>query len=256
MTSHQPGSIRVCFLMGIALAFISLFMDWYVFQGIDSSNAVLVDWSYNLFYDWYSPSRLDTELNTWYKPINATIPIPLMIFFILMLIISSFGAVFHSSEKPSKLKYAKGFAVINLGLIFMIIFFMVIFPIMYLFPNQLLFPFLLLYDYELDLVFYFMVGIGYYLQVIAFACCFPFTLFYYKFAYTFEIESQFHNITNLSSDVLDLDKFIAELELIHRQQHKTKNTGKVKALPTSDELEAQEIYQQFLAIKSRRNIIP
>jgi hypothetical protein len=253
MTGPQLGSIRIYFLIGIALAYISLFMDWYLFQGIDSSSAVIVDWSYHLFYDWYSPARLDTELNNWYKPTDASIPLPLIIFFVILLAIASFGAVFHSSENLSKMKHAKGFAIINLGVLFLIIFFMVIFPIMYLFPNQLLFPLLIFYDYELNLAFYFAVGWGYYLQVIAFVCCFPYCCLYYKLAYTFEIESQLHNFTNSPPNQLDLDKLIAEVELINRQQHEVKDAREPKPIKCSDELEAQEIYHQFLAVKNRRN---
>jgi len=241
MKSQQVVSLRIYFLIGITLAFISLFLEWYVFQGVDCLNSVVVDWSYHIFFDWYSPLHIDTELNNWYKPINSSVPIPLTLFFILLLILSSFGALFYCTEMPSKMKNAKGFAVINLGVLFLLGFYIIIYPIVYLFPNQLLFPLLIFYDYELELTFHFGVGIGYYLQVIASSCCFPYTRFYYQFAHTFTFEIESSN-SKLNAIPIDLDKIIAEADfLIHQQQ-------------TSDNeiLQQQEIYQEFLEAKNRR----
>ncbi len=256
MTNQTFRSIRIYYLIGVAFAFISIFMDWYIFQGIDSSNTVLVDWSYSLLSDWYSPVRLDTELNDWYKPINASIPFPLSAFFIIMLIIASFGAVFYSSEEFSKMKHTKGFAIINLGVLLLFVFFIVVFPIMYLFPNNLLFPLLIFYDYELNLAFYFIMGLGYYLQVIAFACCFPYTSLYYKLAHTFEIEPKLDIANIFPINELDLDKLIAQMELINQQQQMIKNTKNSRHSKSPEVLEAQEIYNQFLASKKRRNPAP
>jgi hypothetical protein len=248
MTSRQIKTLKIYFLIGTVLAFISLFIEWYIFQAVDSSNAVLVDWSYHLFFDWYSPSHLDTELNYWYKPINSSIPLALIIFFIVLLIISSFGALFHSSENISKMKNAKEFAFVNLGVLFLIIFFIGIYPIMYLFPNKLLFPLMIFYDYELKLTFHFVVGLGYYLQIIAFTCCFPYCCYYYKYAHSFEVESGVSSVIKSISfnNEIDLDKLIAEAELnLKLQQHtsKTNNSNEIN--------EAKQIYQDFIALRHR-----
>ena len=98
MKDRQLMAFRTYFLLGLTIAFISLFMEWYVFQGIDSTKTIVIDWSYHLLFDWYSPSKLTTELNGWYKPENASVPLPLVMFFIGVLMIASYGALFYSPE--------------------------------------------------------------------------------------------------------------------------------------------------------------
>jgi hypothetical protein len=139
------------------------------------------------------------------------------------------------------MKNAKGFAVINLGVLFFLGFYIIIYPIVYLFPNQLLFPLLIFYDYELELTFHFVVGFGYYLQVIAFSCCFPYTRFYYQFAHKFMLEIESSN-SKLNAIPIDIDRLIAEAEVLCYQQQTSDN--KI--------LQQQEIYQEFLEAKNRR----
>ena len=212
MKDRQLIAYRTYFLLGLTIAFVSLFMEWYVFQGVDSTKVIVIDWSYHLLLDWYSPSKLTTELNSCYKPQNASVPLPLVIFFIGVLIIASFGALFYSPERFNKIKNPKGFAFINVAVIILLIYFIVVAPIIYLFPNQLLFPSLQLYNSELELLYSFSVGIGYWSQLLAFMCCFPYTCLYYKIASTFELECS-ANLESPPSPSFNLDKLIAEMEL-------------------------------------------
>ena len=243
MKDRQLVVFRTYFLLGLTIAFVSLFMDWYVFQGIDNTNAMVIDWSYHLLFNWYSPSKLTTELNDWYKPENATVPLPLIIFFIGLLMIASFGALFHSPERFSKFKNPKGFAFINVAVIILLIYFIVVAPIIYLFPNRFLFPSLQLYDSELELLYCFSVGIGYWCQLLAFICCFPYACLYYKVTNTFEQEYS-ANLKSHPSPSINLDKLIAEMELEVSPPQCTVNIYN-GAINTSELLEAEALLDAY-----------
>jgi hypothetical protein len=217
---RQLSVLRIYFLLGLLLAFISLFTEWYLLQCIDNTQAIVVDWSYHLLFDWSSPSKLSTELNNWYRPENASMPLPLVLFFIGVLILASFGALFYGPERFTKIKNPKSFAFINVAVIILLIYFILIAPIVYLFPNQLLFPGLQLFDNELGLTFSFSVGLGYWCQLIAFTFCFPYTCVYYKISITFELTPN-TNVDSQSTASFNIDKLIAEMELeLHSSKSK------------------------------------
>ena len=46
---------RKLFIIGLVLAVISLFLDWYVFQAFNIEGEQIVYWSYSPLFDWYSP---------------------------------------------------------------------------------------------------------------------------------------------------------------------------------------------------------
>ena len=246
MSDRHIRTFRLYFVVGLVISFISLFLDWYLLQGVDSSGAVLIDWSYNLVINWYSPSQLNTELNNWYRPVNASVPLPLVLFFIGLLVVAAFGALAFPPEKLVKGTSSKSFEIVNVAVMMLISYFIVIFPIVYLFPNQLLFPALILYDYEAEISYSFLIGYGYWMQLVAFAFCFPYTCLYYSFANDVEVERE-ANLSIAPNNAINLDKLIAEMELIVSQQFipskKSNNLGSKK---TPELIQTEAIIQQYV----------
>ena len=48
------NSLRLMFVVGIIIAAAFIFFDWYVFQAVDQNGTIVVYWSYNPIFNWYT----------------------------------------------------------------------------------------------------------------------------------------------------------------------------------------------------------
>ena len=214
------SSLKVASLMGLILIFISLFLDWYNFQIFNLNGNILANWTYNIFSEW---STNDNMYYEQFEPNNLSIPVILNILIIIVIFVTAFGMIFRSIESVEELNKLYPFAYTNLFLLLLIGFYIFIFPIVYLLSNDLYFPFLMLRDIELEVVFFFCVGPGYLLQLLAFGLTFPHAIFYYQTIVKFEIERHspvkvIEKYITQVQEPLDLDKFIAEEELTQKYE--------------------------------------
>jgi len=249
MSINGKSGYKVIFLIGLIFSFASVFLDWYYIQGVFDSGLTIVSWVYNAIFGWSTPFSEGNALNTSYMPLNATVPIVIMIIFIAVIFFSAYSALFHDVEKGDNLLKVKRFGFITISLITLIGFFVLIFPIFFLLPNDLYYPFMLYHDYELELTLYYSIGPGYWLQVISFGCTFPYALFNQSVISKFEKKNTtpakvIQSYIEAAKETFDLDKLIAQVEVeIESDQIKRKSEPKN---------EVEQIYEQFLATRGKK----
>ena len=161
MTVNVKSGYKIIFLIGLVLGFISVFLDWYNFQGVKiDSGEVVVNWAYNLLFDWSTALTQGGFVNEVYEPKNASVPVAIVIAFIAVIFLSAYLALFLDAERKDNLPRLKKFGLVNLSLVTLIGFFILIYPLFFLLPNGLYYPFLAYQDYDLNVTFYFSIGPG------------------------------------------------------------------------------------------------
>jgi hypothetical protein len=200
-------------------------------------------------FDWSTPFSKGALFNEIYQPKNATMPIAILIVYIITLFLSAYSVLFHDVERRDNLLKAKRFNFVNLSLVTLIGFFVLIFPLFFLLPNGLFYPFLLYYDYELEVTFYFSIGPGYLCQIISFGFTFPYALFNHSIINTFEreqssVENTINRYIGSVREDLDLDKLIA------REEYELESTNNSQSEVPKNEVE--KIYEEFLSTRGRK----
>jgi len=249
MSINFKSVYKIFFVVGLVLGFASVFLDWYYLQGISESGETVVYWIYSALFDWSTPFSKGALFNEFYQPKNATMPVAIVIIFIITLFLSAYSALFHDVERKNNLLKLRRFNFVNLSLVTLIGFFVLIFPLFFLLPNGLYYPFLLYYDYELEVTFYFSIGPGYFFQFISFGFTFPYALFNHSIINTFEREqSSVENTINRYivsvREELDLDKLIA------REEYELESTSDTPSEVPKNEVE--KIYEEFLTTRGRK----
>ncbi len=249
MSINFKSVCKIIFVIGLVTGFASVFLDWYYLQGISVSGETVVYWIYNVLFDWSTPFSEGALFNEFYKPENATMPIAIVIIYIITLFFSAYSVLFHDVERGDNLMKVRRFNFVNLSLVTLIGFFVLIFPLFFLLPNGLYYPFLLYYDYELEVTFYFSIGPGYFFQLISFGFTFPYALFNHSIISTFEREqSSVENTINRYivsvREELDLDKLIA------REEYELESTSDSQSEVPKNEVE--KIYEEFLTTRGRK----
>ena len=249
MSINFKSVYKALFIFGLLLGFVSIFLDWYYLEGISNSGETVVYWIYNALFDWSTPFSAGALFNERYQPQNATMPVAIVIAFVVVLFISAYSALFHDVEKGDKLKKVKKFNFANLSLVTLVGFFILIFPLFFLLPNGLYYPYLLYYDYQLEITFYYSIGPGYFIQFLVFGLTFPYALFNHSIITNFDkthssVENTINQYIKNVCEELDLDKLIAkeefELESMHNSQIE---------VPKSN---ADQVYEEFLTSRGRK----
>lgn len=249
MSINFKSGYKVIFLIGLVLSFASVFLDWYYLQGVLDNGVTIMSWTYNSLFGWSTPFTEGNQFNESYKPQNATMPIVVIIVFIVVVFLSSYSTLFHDIEQGDNILKVKRFSFITLSLIVLIGFFVLIFPLFFLLPNDLYYPLMVYYDSELGLTVYYSMGPGYWLQVISFGCTFPYALFNLSVINTFEkeqfapaevIKSYIRNV----KEEFDLDKLIAQEEL------EIESTYLKQKIEPGNEVE--QIYREFLTVRGKK----
>ncbi|MFX1356421.1 MAG: hypothetical protein ACFFA8_03975 [Promethearchaeota archaeon] len=249
MSGNLKAVSKVFFITGIILLFISLFMDWYFFQATDSKGNIVIVWSYYLFYGWQTTLPSNTFINELYLPENVSVPIIIPILMIISLLMGVYGVIAHDLEKKVDFSALRKYAYANLIVLLMTGFFILIFPAYYLISNNLYYPFMNFNDIDLGVHFVYRMGIGYFMQIIAFILIFPFIIFNFQTIRTFEKKKHsprayIAQILEQVKETIDLDRFITEEKLILER-----SKSKIEKSPIQDtikETEIDHIYHKFL----------
>ncbi|MBA7571185.1 hypothetical protein ES708_12943 [subsurface metagenome] len=251
MPINFKSGYKIIFTIGLLLGFISVFLDWYYFQGVNDSGEIVIYWVYNVLFDWSTVFSQGAVINDFYEPKNASLPVAVVIAFLVVIFLSAYSALFLDAELKDNLARLKRFGLVNLSLVILIGLFVLIYPLFFLLPNGLYYPFLAYYDHGLEVTFYFSIGPGYFLQLISFACTFPYAMFNYSTINTFEkkrssAENAINRYIASVREELDLDKLITQEEFkLESANQPLKRTSEPKS-------EAEKIYDDFLLARGRK----
>ena len=244
---------KIVFIIGLVLGFASVFLDWYYFQGVNNSGETVIYWVYNALFDWSTIFSQGAVINEFYEPKNASLPVAIIIAYLVAIFLSAYSVLFLDAERKDNLVRLKQFGFVNLSLVTLIGFFVLIYPLFFLLPNGLYYPFVVYYDYELEITFYYSIGPGYFFQLMSFVFTFPYAMFNHSIINSFEKERfSMENATNRYIESvrenLDLDK------LITTEEFKLESTNKVieeRKAPTPKS-EVEKIYDEFLTVRGRK----
>ena len=250
MSINVKSGYKIIFLIGLIFSFASVFLDWYYLQGVlNTSGEPIMSWIYNALLGWSTPFGEENAFNDSYEPQNATMPVALVIVFIVAIFLSAYSTLFHDVEKGDNLVKVKRFGFITISLVTLIGFFVLVFPLFFLLPNNLYYPLMVYYDYELELTLSYSIGPGYWFQVISFGCTFPYALFNLSVINTFEKEQYapaevIKSYIENAKEPFDLDKAIAQEEFaIESTRLKKKKEPKP---------EVGQIYEELLASRGKK----
>lgn len=215
------------FIIGIIIAGVFLFFDWYIFQAFDENGNLVVYWSYNPIFSWYTIFASGSIFNEIYTPTAEALPFIIVICFLISLAFTLIGLVYRT---PNRL-----ISYINIFTLLLVVFFIVVYPIMYLFPYQYYFPNISFYDPDLKVVFQYSINIGYIMEVISFIFLFPYIILYYRIANSLEQNHQssegiLEKYIQKIQEPLDLDKYIQEEEIVLNQYKNASNNKKQKSV--------------------------
>lgn len=212
---------KVLFFVGLTLAFLSCFVEWYSIKIFLPSGEIVVWWRYHLLSEWTTP--LTGVYNEFNRIDMVIYPLSLNSVLLVLIIFSGYIALFSNIEKtkPEKNKnfYAYGIMVLP----FLLIYYIWVFP-WHLggFYYNVSFT-----DPLSGNKFVNTVGSGFFLQICSFPMIFAYSFFYFLTALRYEkkntvpdaIENE--SIQNTYVD-LDLDRLIEEEEV----EIYNKNLGK------------------------------
>jgi hypothetical protein len=206
-------------------------------------------WLYNALFDWSTPFSEGALFNEVYQPKNATMPIAIVITFIITIFLSAYSVLFHDVEREDNLPKVRKYNFVNFSLLTFIGFFVLFFPLFFLLPNDLYYPFLLFYDYDLEVTFYYSIGPGYLFQLISFVFIFPYALFNHSVISNFDkeqssAENTINRYIDSVRDKLDLDKLIA------REEYELEEATNSRSQDTKSEV--NKIYEDFLSTRGRK----
>ena len=244
---------KIVFIIGLLFGFASVFLDWYYFQGVNNSGETVIYWVYNALFDWSTIFSQGAVINEFYEPKNASLPVAIIIAYLIAIFLSAYSVLFLDAERKDNLVRLKQFGFLNLSLVTLIGFFVLIYPLFFLLPNGLYYPFVVYYDYELEITFYYSIGPGYFFQLMSFVFTFPYAMFNHSIINSFEKEqSSVENATNRYIESvredLDLDK------LITTEEFKLESTNKVikERKNSTPKNEVEKIYDEFLTVRGRK----
>jgi len=218
MSDKTCRHFRILYMLGLLLSFVSLFLEWYIYQVYDSHQTLRSYWSYNPITGWSTVFSENSTINNTLKPQTFNIPITLTILYIIMLAVSAYTVIFRDVEQQEELEKLTINSYVNIFLLMLMLYYIFAFPVFYLVPNDLYFPFLYVKDKEANMVYQYSIGPGYCVQIFGFICVFPYALFYYFTVNGFRSqESSAKNAVaqyvKTVQDPVDMDKLIAREQL-------------------------------------------
>jgi hypothetical protein len=241
--THQQ--FKFAYQVGIVLLFISLFLEWYVFQVYDSRNRLIAYWSFNPLTGWTTIFSKSSPMNTLLKPETVSMSVIMTALFVIILMLSAYCVFFKEVERVPRIETLTIYAYIQIFLLVLICFFLFIFPVYYLILHDLYFPFLRVKDKDASLTYQYSIAPGYYVLMIAFLLIFPYSYFYYHTVMTFKSSGpsatkEMSGYLQKIQERIDFDTLIANEQL----RLKTLNEGYV-------ELDSTQLYSKK-DIKKRR----
>ena len=236
--------LKLLFIIGLLITFVSLFLEWFFVEVRNEAGQKLLESAYAILNGWFTIEYLESSLLDQYIPQNNMMS-PMMSFIQLFLIVGSIIiALFRNPETASNLETTKSNSYFFLATTFMTVLMITAFPFTILFPNEFFFPGMVLENTGLSITIYQGIGLGYIFQCLGFILMFPYSLFCYRVATTFEQHSKIPN-KNVQlqrvKESVNLDQLIAEEDAFLTTLVKTK---KVKGKDGVDQ-EIEIAYQQF-----------
>ncbi len=235
---------KLLYFIGCGIAFLGIFFDFYSYDVFILGNIKLTSWSYNLFEGWNVNNTFEASffatLNPFffiiivflllkYPPILSISPL-FHIIFLGVIITSVLCLLFKGLEDSKNLSDLTFYAFLHIFLLLLVGFYTIVFPMFYLIPHNLYFPFTTIREPFLGITYHYFLGIGYFLEFIAFILLFPYAVFYLQTVRNYEISDESTQITeeliNKANIRIDIDKLIAEEEF--KFKFKTHMEGKRK----------------------------
>lgn len=218
MKTSLPFYFKIIFLAGVTVLFVSLFVDWYAFQVLESG-ILTVSWGYNILFGWSTEFPPGITINDNFRPQDLGISPVIHFLFIAVLLFTLFTIFFKDLEQADDLLSLKKFSLGFICLIALLLFYIVIFPIAYLLPNGLYFPSLIDNDLDLAMMFSYSISYGYILQLVGFLLIFPYSMHYFLTISQFEKqentpERKIASYIEKVQEHVDFDKYIAEEEAL------------------------------------------
>ena len=209
---------KITFFIGIAFSFLSLFVDYYNYQGFNRAGELVLSWNLNLFFSWTTQLNDNTGYNEVLRPPELGIPIEIHIIFIVLLVCSVFVILFKDIINAKDYIALRPYMYILLALILFIGFYIFVIPVFYLVGNELYFPIITLPDEDIGITFFCSINIGYFFQLISFILVFPYVALYFHTIQKYEVndndsEEKIGDFLAKENEYLDFDKFIAEEEI-------------------------------------------
>ncbi|MFX1399556.1 MAG: hypothetical protein ACFFAS_21225 [Promethearchaeota archaeon] len=235
MKAHLTAKFKLLFVLGLLCLVISMFLDWYYIQVYNSGGDLIAIWSYNPFTEWTTIFSGTSGYDSLSHPDNLSIPFAINIMFIPVIIICGYTVLFKDIERQTKLENLYTYAYVNFFMLVLNMYYIFVFPVFYLLPHSYYFPFMLVEESETNFTYYYCIGPGYLLQLIAFMMIFPYALFYYNTLEKFKTKA-FSPKKVIDSYIetvqapLDLDELIAKEELTLKYQRSSSQDKEVRVV--------------------------
>jgi len=218
------------YFIGTGMAFLGIFFDFYYYKSYIFYDILISDYSYNLFEGLNMNFSFEEFLFASLDPIlfiiigwlllkypSALSINPLFhILFLGIIIASTFFLLFKRLEDSKNLSDLSFYAFLHVFLLLLVGFYTVVFPMFYLTPNKLYFPLITIKEPFFGIIYHYSLGIGYFLEFIAFILLFPYAIFYLQTVRNYEISDKstqiIENLIKQSNINIDFDKLIAEEE--------------------------------------------
>ncbi|MFX1393978.1 MAG: hypothetical protein ACFFAH_10425 [Promethearchaeota archaeon] len=235
MKARLTVKFKILFIVGLLCLVISMFLDWYYIHVYSSGGSLIAIWSYNPFTEWTMIFSGGSGYDTLSHPEDLSIPFAINIIFIPVIMICGYTVLFKDIERQRNLEKLYTYAYVNFFLLVLNTYYIFAFPVFYLLPHRYYFPYMLTKDSETNFTYYYCIGPGYLLQLIAFMIIFPYTLFYYhtleKFkTKVFSPKNVIHTYIETVQAPLDLDELIAKEELALKYQRSPSQEKEVRVM--------------------------
>jgi hypothetical protein len=201
---------RIMFILGGFIAFISCFIEWYYVEVINEEGQIVLDCSYNLYMGWKIVDRIYLGALGMFYPKSPPMAIEFLFFYLGIIVISIYIALFKGSPKlqnPQKSKYTAHFLLSSIIMSLVLISY---FCFGIVFEYGMHIPVLVINDQSYEVIIHQNIGIGFVLNLVSFIFLFPLAWFQFRMNAQFEMvkddqKSEFDAIINLN-----LDRLIAE----------------------------------------------
>jgi hypothetical protein len=195
---------KILFYIGIVLLFISMFLPWYWIEMTNSDGKTIALWYYNPFTEWTTHLSKKSDVNNAFRPEDLNMPITLNVLYVALMFVSLYSVIFKDITKEDEnLQKLKPYSNSNIFLVLISFYYIVIFPAYYITMADLYFPFIVFEDDKFETNIMYMIGPGYYCQIIGVICIFPYLHHYHMNINKFVIDSQAKEYKN--EEPIDLD---------------------------------------------------
>jgi hypothetical protein len=201
---------RLMFVLGGLIAFISCFIEWYHVEILNEMGQAVLECSYNLFTGWSVVDRIYSGALSEFYPKSSPIANEFLFFYLGIVVISVYIALFKGSPKlqnPQKSKYTAYFLLTSIIMMLVIILY---FSFSIFSEEDMHIPALMINDQSYEVVIYQSIGIGFVLHIMSFIFLFPLAWVQFRMNAQFELINEDQKVRSEFMIDLNLDQLIAE----------------------------------------------